>query len=173
MSPMSPSFMSGGQSNWPQSDWPEVQIPDLREKCPICGNVLTELFGDIGGFPGHELIHPGSLVGYNCYECMRYFSLGEILLIKEKKARKEALVRNYWQGVCTSFKNPYLYLVVVCFMVLHKSFWKGIVAGIVISFSLPLLMNGLEKTFAPLIKLVRKKFESPPSNKPPDSPPTP
>jgi hypothetical protein len=58
-------------------------------------------------------------------------------------------------------------------MVLHESFWEGIVAGIVISFSLPLLMNGLEKTFAPLIKLIRKKFESPPPDKPPVNPKVP
>ncbi len=151
----------------------EEQISKSREKCPICGNVLSELFGTIGGFLSHEQIHPGSLIGYNCLDCMRHFPLDEILLIKEKKMRKETFLKNYWKNVHASFRNPYLYLIAVCFMILHKSFWAGIVAGIVISFSLPLLMSGLEKIFAPLIKLVRKKFESSPSDKPPDSPPTP
>ena len=167
---MWPSLPSGNQGEW--SICPEGQISKSREKCPICGNVLRELFGAIGGFSGHEYVHQGSLVGYNCYECMRQFSLDEILLIKEKKMRKEAFLKNYWKSVRASFRNPYLYMIVVCFMILRKSFWAGIAAGIVVSFSLPLLMSGLEKVFAPLIKLVRKKFESSPSDKPPDSPPT-
>lgn len=170
MSPMSPSFMSGGQSNWPQSDW---QMPSrLPRKCPKCVSALEDVWGTVGGFPGHMHTHPSSVIGYRCSKCNHYFTLGEFSLLWKGRDRRKEFMRNYWGGIRTGFKSPYLYLVVVCFMILHKSFWAGIVAGIVISFSLPLLMDGLEKTFAPLIKLVRKKFESSPSNKPPDSPPT-
>lgn len=163
--PISPFLMEGGLSNWPKSNWPKAQIRDSREKCPICGNVLTELFGAIGGFPGHEHVHPGSLVGYNCYECMRQFSLDEILLIKEKKTQREMPSKNYRENVRVIFKSYYFYLIVACFMIIQKSFWVGIMAGVFFAFLLPLLAAGLEKTFAPLIKLIRKKFESLPPDK--------
>ncbi len=172
MSPISPFLMGGGRNNWPG-----VQIPDFREKCPKCGNILNDVHGGtIGGFPGHELIHPSSVVGYRCSKCNRYFPLEEFLRLKEelkeKKAREEVLVENYWKDIRDSFKNPYLCLIVVCFMLLY-GFWAGITAGIVIPFLMPILAQGLEIVFAPLGRLIRKKFGSPSPNKPPDSPQAP
>ncbi len=169
MSSMWPFLPGGTQGEWNICP-PEEQISRSREKCPICRNVLTELFGDIGGFPDHEHVHPGSLTGYNCYECMRHFSLDEMLLIKEKKMQKEVLVRNYWQGVHVVLRNPYLYLIIVACMILGRGFWAGIMAGIVISFLLPLLMIDRKKIFAPLGRLARKALLP---DKPPDSPSTP
>lgn len=175
MSPMSPSFMSGGQSNWPQSDWPEVQILDYKEKCPKCGSVLEGVWGTIGGFPGHMHIHPSSVVGYRCSKCNRYFMLGEFLMLKleKEKMREKArsdFAKNYWAGVRVVLRNPYLYLIVVACMILGRGFWAGITAGVVISFLLPLLMVDRKKVFVPLGRLTRKTL---PPDKPPDSPKTP
>ncbi len=173
MSPMSPSFMSGGQSNWPQSDWPKVQIPDFREKCPKCGNILNDVYGAIGGFPGHEHIHPSSFAGYQCSKCNRYFPIGEFLMLKleKEKMREKArsgFAKNYWAGIRVIFLNPYLYLIVVSFMLISRSFWLGITAGIAVI----LLMSFLSGLFSRLAGR-KLKFPAANSDKPPDSPPTP
>lgn len=172
MSPISPFVTGGGQNNWPKSDWPDVQIPDHNEKCPICGNILVELFSAIGGFPGHEFVHRGSLIGYNCLECMRPFSLEEILLIKEKKMREKTcsdFVRNYWKNVCAVFRNPYLYIIVVM-VALLDGLLVGITAGVVLPFLVPFLAKGIEIVFTPLCKLARKILFP---DKSPDDPKTP
>lgn len=175
MSPIPPSDMLPIlPSEWTLSDWELRQLPDLREKCPICGNVLENLHKAIGGFPDHERVHPGSLVGYNCYECMRHFTPDEILSVKEKKTRRGMLAKDYWKDVRAIFREPALYIVVIGFMLLRHSFWAEIVICVVVVLLMPFLAKSLEKVFAPLIiKLVRKKFESPPSDKPSDSPKTP
>ncbi len=149
--PISPFLMESGLNNWPKSNWPETH--DSREKCPICGNVLVELSGAIGSSPGHEHIHPGPLIGYNCLECMRQFSPDEILFVEEKKKWREMLRNNYWKNIRIVLLSPYLYIIAMSFMLISRSFWVGIKAGIVIVLLLPLLAE---------------RF-----NKPPDSPKTP
>ncbi len=166
MSPISPFC---GLNSW------DVQVPDYNEKCPICGSVLEDVWGTIGGFPGHEHVHPSSVVGYRCNKCIRYFPLGEFLMLKleKEKKREEAhsdFAKNYWQGVRAIFKNPYLYLIVVGFMLISRNFWVGILAGVVIVLLMPLLAKCLEIVFTPLGRLVRKIL---PSDKSPDNPKTP
>ncbi len=168
MSPMSPSFMSGGQSNWPQSDW--QMPPRLPRKCPICVGVLEDVWGTIGGFPGHMHFHPSSVVGYKCSKCNRYFTLGEFLLLWKRRDRRKEFMRNYWESVRVVLRNPYLYLIMVACMILGRGFWAGITVGIVISSLLPFLMIDRKKVLGPLGRLIRK---TPLLDKPPDSPPTP
>lgn len=179
MSPISPFLMGGGQNNWPevQNNWPEVPIPDYSEKCPDCGGILVEVHGTIGGFPGHEHIHPSSIVGYRCSKCNRYFPLGEFLLLKEKRARKKTLVRNYREDIRAVFLNPCLYIIVVGFMLL-SGFWAGIVAGIAVVLLMPFLTTGLralEFSEARSIGEIRREKKSGPTpfDKPPDNPQTP
>ncbi len=143
MSPMSPSFMSGGQSNWPQGDWPKVQIPDFREKCPKCGDVLNEVCQGVGGFDGHETLHPGSLWGYNCSTCHGQFSLEEFMKLKEEKTREKArsdFAKDYWENLCSIFKDLYIYLIVMGFIFLYGSFWKGVALGASITLLIPLII---------------------------------
>lgn len=170
-----PPFLTGDdQGNWPDSNWPEeMQIPDSCENCPKCGSVLENNYGAIGGYSGHEQVHAGWLAGYFCHKCDKYFTPEELLSLKEAISRAKVrsdFARNYWKNVSASFKSYYLYLIMVCFMVLYKSFWAGIVAGVIFIFLLPFLEAGLEIVFAPLGRLVRKIL---PSDKPPDSPQTP
>ena len=84
----------------------------------------------------------------------------------------KAHAENYLKNVRAIFREPALYIVVVGFMLLY-GFWAGITAGVVIPFLMPILAKSLEIVFAPLGRLIRKKFRSPSSNKPPDSPQTP
>jgi len=54
----------------------EANIPDLGKwrqddrTCPKCKKGrMCELYGAIGGFPGHEFVHPGPLVKRHCPNC--------------------------------------------------------------------------------------------------------
>ena len=164
MSPMSPFC---GLNSW------DVQVPDYNEKCPVCGNILDDVYGVIGGFPGHEHVHPSSVVGYRCNKCIRYFPLGEFLMLKERIPRAKAhsdFAKNYWKNVRAVFLSPYLYLIVISFMLVSRNFWVGILAGAVIVLLMPLLVKCLEMIFTPLGRLARKIL---PSAKSPDNPKTP
>ena len=149
---------------------PDVQIPDSREKCPKCGSVLKNVYAGVSSFAGHLIARPSFIVGYECPKCVRYFSNKEFLRLKEKKMRREVFARNYWKNVRTVLLNPYLYIVVVGFMLLGRSFWAGIIVGAAVVLLAPFLEKGLEIVFAPIGKLVRKIL---PTNKPPDNPRTP
>lgn len=160
--------MGSGQHSW------NVQIPDHNEKCPVCVSVLEDVWGSIGGFPGHEHTHLGPLVGYKCPKCKNYFTLKEYSLLWKRRDRRKEFFRNYWEGVRTGFKSPYLYLITVCFMVLYKSFWVGIAAFVIFPFLMPIMVSGLEITFTPVGRLVGRLVRKIlPPNKPPDNPKTP
>ena len=165
---MWPSLPGGSQGEW--NICPLEQISRARRICPVCLSVLEEVWGTIGGFPGHEHIHPSSVVGYQCNKCNRYFTLREFLLLWKRRDRRKEFMRNYWEGVRVILRNPYLYLIVAACMVLGRGFWAGITVGIVISFLLPFLMIDRKKVLGPLGGLIRK---TPLLDKPPDSPPTP
>lgn len=129
----------------------------------MCGSVLEDVWGTIGGFPGHEHVHPSSVVGYQCSKCNRYFPLGEFLLLKEKEARKKARARNYWKAVRTVFQEPLLYIIVIGLILLGHGFWVGIAAGVAIAFLLPLLASGFRMLFSLLGKIggfIWKKLSS-------------
>jgi hypothetical protein len=133
--------MLHGQWNTPQPQWNIPASLEKKENCPICGSVLEEKYGAIGGFPGHWFIHQGSLMGYQCHECKRYFTLEEFILLKEEKAREMArpsFAEKYWKDLCTILGSPYPYLIVIGFMLLGR-FWAGIVTGIVVVLFGPLI----------------------------------
>jgi hypothetical protein len=137
MSPFSPNRNQENWDNW--SSCLGKQISEAREKCPICGNILTEIFGAIGGFPGHKRIHSGPLVGYNCFECMRRFSLEKLARLKEKKVEKKAYA-DFAKIFFSVFKNLYIYLIIAGLVLLFRSFWKGAVIGVLIAFLVSLIM---------------------------------
>ncbi len=116
-----------------------------QKKCPFCGSVLEDVWGTIGGFSGHDHIHPSSVVGFHCPECNRRFSLGEFLLLKEKGVQEKTRAKNYWKNICVIFSNPYLYLLAICIVLISGSFFAGIVGGIAVIFLMQLLTNLFSK----------------------------
>jgi ssDNA-binding Zn-finger/Zn-ribbon topoisomerase 1 len=68
------------------SQWKNIPA-EKTERCPICGKELTSVYTAIGGFPGHEFTHPGSLYGYDCPACHRRFSLDELAKLNEEKTK--------------------------------------------------------------------------------------
>ena len=49
----------------------ELQVePEAERPCPKCKKgKMSKYYNAIGGFPGHEFIHPGSLRGWYCANC--------------------------------------------------------------------------------------------------------
>ncbi len=142
----------------------------IFENCLDCGNQMVTIFSVIGGFPGHDHVHPSSVTGYRCDKCIRYFSLEEFMRLKEKVENKKAHAGNYWKNVRAALLSSYMPIIAIMFMMLSRSFWVGVLASVAIVLLLPLFIKGLEMIFSPLGKLIKR---TPPSGKPPDNPKTP
>lgn len=136
-----------GNLNELPKEWQKTQIA-VQENCPDCGAKLMTVFMAIGGFPGHEHIHPRSLWGYQCRTCNCRFSLEELARKKAQKAQKEKPAWNYWRNVravSTSPYLPFLPFTVIGFILLAGNLWIGMLAGAVIVFVMPFLSYDFRK----------------------------